>query len=250
MLKQRQLNVFGRQSKTYDILGQVVFGFLKMRVPGENRSEPERVACTLQAVESRRLDGSPRLELNVLARLSDGSAALDAIKGPYQTRVSDVISSARHRISSLRPPSKGHVEKRRASSLPDTASLVADILQGLARKLEKVGRQRGRRTAHAEGNRIKRPTSKAWEDAFGAAEEYVLWDEHERTFVVLGPRNRVHVFSRQGRHVTSLVLASEAVRSRKRRKRWIPLTDDQREKFGSAIGFLAQEASKEPGTGH
>ena len=250
MLKQRQLNVFGRQSKTYDILGQVVFGFLKMRIPGENRSEPERVACTLQAVESRRLDGSPRLELNVLARLSDGSPALDAIKGPYQTRVSDVISSARHRISSLRPPSKGHAEKRRASSLPYTASLVADILQGLARKLEKVGRQRGRRTTHAEGHRTKnRPTSKAWEDAFGAAEESVLWDNHERTFVVLGPRNRVHVFSRQGRHVTSLVLVSEAVRSRKRRKRWTPLTDDQREQFGSAIDLLAQEAAKEPGTG-
>jgi hypothetical protein len=250
MLKQRQLNVFGRQSKTYDILGQVVFGFLKMHLPGEDRSTPERVACTLQAVESRRLDGSPRLELNVLARLSDGSPALDAIEGPYQTRVSDVISSARHRISSLRPPSKGRAEKRGTTSLPDTASLVADILQGLARKLEKVGRQKGRRTAHAEGHRIKdRPTSKAWEDAFGAAEESVLWDKHESTFVVLGPRSRVHVFSRQGRHVTSLVLASEAVRSRKRRKRWIPLTEDQRVQFGAAVGLLAQEASKEPGTG-
>jgi hypothetical protein len=188
--------------------------------------------------------------LNVLARLSDGSPALEAIQGPFQTRVSDVISSARHRISSLRPPAKGQAEKRRAASLPDTASLVADILQGLARKLEKVGRQRGRRTAHAEGHRVEnRPTSKACEDAIGAAGESVLWDKHERTFVVLGPRNRVHVFSRQGRHVTSLVLASEAVRSRKRRKRWLPLTDDQREAFGSAIGLLAQEASKEPGTG-
>jgi hypothetical protein len=240
MLKQRQLNVFGRQSKTYDILGQVVFGFLKMRVPGENSREPERVACTLQAVESRRLDGSPRIELNVLAILSDGSPALDAIKGPYQTRVSDVISSARHRIASLRPASKGQAEKRQRTSLPDTASQVADILQGLARKLEKVGRQRGRRTAHAEGHRIKnRPTSKALEDALGAAEESILWDKHERTFVVLGPRNRVHVFSGQGRHVTSLFLTSEAVRSRKRRKRWAPLSADQREQFGSAIGRLA-----------
>jgi len=250
MLKQRQLNVFGRQSKTYDILGQVVFGFLKMRVPGENRSDRERVACTLQAVESRRLDGSPRLELNVLARLSDGSPALDAINGPYQTRVSDVISSARHHISSLRPPSKGHTRRRRGTSLPDTASLVADILQGLARKLEKVGRQRGRRTTHAEGHRIKnRPTSKALEDAISAAEASVLWDKHERTFVVLGPRNRVHVFSRQGRHVTSLVLASEAVRSRKRRKRWVPLIDEQREQFGSAIGLLAQQVSEDHGAG-
>jgi hypothetical protein len=250
MLKQRQLNVFGKQSKTYDILGQVVFGFLKIRVPGDSVREPERVACTLQAVESRRLDGSPRIELNVLARLSDGSPALDAIQGPYQTRVADVISSARHRVSSLRPASKGQARRRRGTALPDTASQVADILRGLARKLEKVGRQRGRRTAHAEGHRIKnRPTSKALEDTFGAPEESVLWDKHEKTFVVLGPRNRVHVFSTQGRHVTSLVLASEAVRSRKRRKRWIPLTADRRKQFGVAISGLAGEEPKGPGAG-
>jgi hypothetical protein len=243
-LKQRQLNVFGRQSKTYDILGQVVFGFLKVRSTSEKPTEAERVAFTLQAVESRRLDGTPRLELNVLANLSDGSPALHAFKGTYQMRVSDVIGSARHRISSLRPPSKPHTRRRGGTSMQDTHTLVASTLQGLARKLEKVGRQRGRRTAHAEGHRVKnRPTSKAWEDAFNAPEESILWDKHEKTFVVLGPRSRVHVFSPEGRHVTSLVMASEAVRSRKRRKRWLPLTDDQRERFGSAIGLLMETSS-------
>ena len=219
-----------------------------MRIPGEDGGVPERVAFTLQAVEFRRLDGSPRLELNVLARLSDGSAALDAIQGPYQARISDVISSARHRISSLRPPLRSQAKRRRTSPLPDTTSRVADILQGLARKLERVGRQRGRRTAHAEGNRIKnRPTSKAWEDALGAPTESILWDRQERTFVVLGPRSRVHVFSPQGRHVTSLVLAPEAVQSRKRRKRWLPLTEDQKERFGSGISLPVRQATRDPG---
>lgn len=243
LLKQRQLNVFGRQSKTYDILGQVVFGFLRMRLPGTDRGEPERVACTLQAVESRRLDGSPRLALNVLATLSDGSPALDAIQGPYQTRIADVISSARHRIGSLRPSSRTRTRKVRSTGTPDTDSVVTDILQGLSRKIEKVGRQGGRRTAHAEAHREKnRPTSKAWEDAFSAAEDAVLWDKHEKTFVVLGPRNRVHVFSQEGRHVTSLVLPRDAVRSRRQRRRWVPLTDDQRERFGSAVGLLVPAA--------
>jgi hypothetical protein len=247
ILKHKQLNVFGRQSKTYDILGQVIFGFLKMRIPGSHRTEAERVAFTLQVVEFRRLDGTPRLELNVLARLSDGSPALDAIQGPYQTRVFAVIASARHRVSSLRPPSIKPSGRRPPDSMPGTPSLVADILQGLARKLEKLGRQRGRRTAHAEGQRVEnRPTSKAWEDAFSAHEEWILWDRHERTFVVLGPRNRVHVFSAQGRHVTSLVLATEAVRNRMRRGRWLPLTEDQREQFGSAIGLMIRAASGHP----
>jgi hypothetical protein len=244
MLKQRQLNVFGRQSKTYDILGQVVFGFLRLRVPGAARSEPEPVACTLQAVESRRLDGSPRVALNVLARLSDGSPALDALQGPYQTRIADVVASARHRIGTLRPPSRDRARKGDAAALPDTASLAADILQGLARKLERVGRQGGRRTAHAEGHPGKnRPTSKAWEDALSASEQDVLWDRHENTYVVLGPRNRVHVFSKECRHVTSLVLPGEAVRSRQQRRRWLPLTREQRERFASAAGLLIPEAS-------
>jgi hypothetical protein len=132
--------------------------------------------------------------------------------------------------------------------MPDTPAAVANILQGLARKLEKVGRQGGRRTAHAERHPVKnRPTSKAWEDAFAAPQEMILWDKHEKTFVVLGPRSRVHVFSPEGRHVTSLVLAAEAVRSRRRRKRWVPLNDDQRERFGSAIGLLTETPAKHPG---
>jgi hypothetical protein len=247
VLKRRQLNVFGKQSKTYDILGQVVFGFMKVRSPSEKPNEPERVAFTLQAVESRRLDGTPRLELNVLGTLSDGSPALHAFKGAYQMRVSDVIGSARHRISSLHPPSKPSTRKRDGASIPDTPTLVASNLQGLARKLEKVGRQGGRRTAHAEGHRVKnRPTSKAWEDAFKAPYDSIFWDKHEKTFVVFGPRSRVHIFSQEGRHVTSLVMASEAVRSRKRRKRWLPLTQDQRERFGSAIGLLMEPSSEHP----
>lgn len=245
ILKHKQLNVFGRQSKTYDILGQVVFGFLRMRIPGAEPGEPERVAFTLQAVESRRTDGSPRLELNVLAGLSDGSPALDALQGSYQTRVADVIHSARRRIGGLRPPSRGSATRRASPSVPETACPVTNTLQGLARKLEKVGRQTSRRTAHAEGHRIKnRPTSKAWEEALSASEDSLLWDRQEKTFVVLAPRNRVHVFSQEGRHVTSLVLNGESVRSRKRRERWLPLTEDQRERFGSAIGLPMRPQAK------
>jgi hypothetical protein len=161
--------------------------------------------------------------------------------------VSAVIASARHRVRSLRPPSTEPSGRRPPGSVPGTPSLVADILQGLARKLEKLGRQSCRRTAHAEGHRGEnRPTSKAWEDAFAAPEEWILWDRDERTFVVLGPRNRVHVFSAQGRHVTSLVLTTEAVRNRMRRGRWIPLTDDQRDQFGSAIGLINRTSSRHP----
>jgi hypothetical protein len=51
----------------------------------------------------------------------------------------------------------------------------------------------------------------------------LLRDGRRGTVVVLGPNHRVHVFSTEGRHITSLLLDKEAVRRRQRRERWEPL---------------------------
>ena len=252
MLKQQQLNVFGKQSKTYDILGQVVFGFLRMRsceadireteregfsrTEREGFSRTERVAFTVQAVESRRIDGSPRLELNVLGRLANGSYAMDAVNGPYQIRISAIIAAARRRIDSLNPSSPGPGKGRPARLSADTAQQVTDSLRKLSRTLEKLGRQRGRRTVHAEGHRItERPITNALKDTHEAPDNLILWDEHRHTIVVIGPRNRVHVFSPQGRHITSILLESEAIKSRMRRKRWVLLSGEPLKQFRAAV---------------
>jgi len=248
-LKQRQLNVFGRQSKTYDILGQVVLGFLDLAPPGEERLpvrgtqtgvKPERVALTLQAVESRRLDGSARLDLNVLGRFGDGSPAMDGLttSGPHHQRIFNIILEARQRIGSLVPRTAGG--RSPCSLNSETVSRTEEILRRIARSLEQAGRQTCRRTAHVEERRVdRRPTSKALEDAAGAPDEDVLWDAHRNTVVVVGPKNRVHVFSREGRHVTSLVLDAEAVRIRLRRQRWQRFTGEGLTQFRSRVDSAA-----------
>jgi hypothetical protein len=238
-LKCSQLNVFGRQSNTYNIWGQVVFGFLRLNASHVEDQELQRVALTIQVVESRRLDDRPRLDLNILGRLWDGSPAIDALGGPYQWRILDLITEARKRILNLAPKGR-NTGKRRSSSLrSDAKSRATRILRDVARKLERIGRQVGRRTAHAEERRIdKRPTSKAWEDATSAPDEHVLWDEHRQTVVVVGARNRVHIFSPEGRHVTSLLLEADSIKSRMRRRRWRKLTGDSLERFSAAIGRI------------
>jgi len=234
VLKQRQLNVFGRESKTYDILGQVVFGFVEMTDPDRDRREAERVAFTVQAVEVRSRDGLPRLELNVLGRLASGTPALDAVAGPYQTRIFHTVASARRRMQSLVPHPPGD-----APGAPGPRALgepVLEQLRRLSRTLEKVGRQRGRRTTHAEDRRFsRRHTSSAWRDAVTASDELFLWDEQKRTVVVLGPRNRVHVFRTDARHVTRLLLQAEEIRSRRRRKRWVPFTGEPLVRFRETL---------------
>jgi hypothetical protein len=246
LLKCRQLNVFGRLSKTYDILGQVVFGFLYLKPRDEHFPEPQRVAFTLQAVETRRLDGSPRLELNVLGRLWDGTSAIDAMRGPYQMRILQLITDARRRIQQMNP--RGKRGKSTSARLKaDIPARAMHILREMARSLERIGRQTGRRTAHAEERRDgNRPTSKAWEDAASASMDHILWDVHRHTVVVLGSRNRVHVFSPEGRHVTSLLLEGEAIRSRLRRERWRPLLGETLEQFSAAVGRRDDKTPRHP----
>ncbi len=114
---------------------------------------------------------------------------------------------------------------------------VTRILKELARILERIVRKTERRTAHAEERRVSnRPTSKAWEDSATASDENILWDNHRHTVVVVGPRNRVHVFSPEGRHVTSLMMEGEAIKSRLRRRRWRPLTGDPLERISASVG--------------
>jgi hypothetical protein len=237
VLKGRQLNVFGRQSKTYDVLGQVVFGFLRLTPPGVEAHEQERVAFTLQAVESRNLNGSPRLELNILGEFWDGTPAIDSLTSPYQLRILKAISGARQRIQNMAPRPGVNPERRSTRLRSDVPTRVTRILKELARVLERIVRKTERRTAHAEERRVSnRPTSKAWEDSATASDENILWDNHRHTVVVVGPRNRVHVFSLEGRHVTSLTIEGEAIKSRLRRRRWRLLIGDPLERFSAAVG--------------
>ena len=215
---------------------------MRLRPPLPEAHGPERVAFTLQAVESRRLNGSPRLELNVIGRVSDQSIALDALAGPHQMRILNIIVSARRRVSSLGPSRqsrKGRAPSRLCQEVP---TKITELMQDLARSLEKAGRQRGKRTAHAEGRRIdNRPISKAQEDALAAPDDFILWDGSQRTVVVIGPRNRIHIFNPEGRHITSFILGADAIQSRVQRKRWLKLRGDKLERFNHAAGRLFQK---------
>jgi len=237
-LKHRQLAIFGKESKTYDILGQLVFGFLDMSGTDSGHGEKERVAFTVQAVESRNRDGSPRIELNVLGRLHNGEPAMDAVRGPFQSRVFHTIASARRSLRTLAAPGRRPGAPQGPPAAWKPAAHSMDHLRRLARTLERLGAQRGRRTAHAEERRsVRRHSSNAWQDAANAPDELFLWDEHRRTVVVVGPKNRVHVFSADARHVTSLLLQSGELESRQRRKRWTPLAGDALERFRTAVAL-------------
>lgn len=232
-LKKAQLEVFGRMSRAYDILGQVAFGFVCMG--------KERVALTAQAVEVRGLNGQPRVELNLLGQAPGEAGPWEALEFHYHGRIVDLLKEARRKIQLLGVKAVHGRPSKGARGTPGTGS--ERILKNLARGLEKIGRQARRRTTHAEMRRGDlRPTYKAWEDATAAPPERILWDARRKTVVVLGPRQRVHVFSRAGKHVTSLILDGEAVENRIRKKRWVVPDAELVKSFKFAMAEAGREA--------
>ena len=70
-----------------------------------------------------------------------------------------------------------------------------------------------------------RPTSAASTDVLASKRGDTLVDRRESTIIVRGPHGRIHVFTRNGIHVTSVRYSPEAILNRIQRRRWTPIED-------------------------
>ena len=84
--------------------------------------------------------------------------------------------------------------------------------------------------------------------------EDLFFDRAEDTIIVRGPRNRVHVFRRDGTHITSIVYPGSTIRDRLQRRRWVPLEEAAQEQLRNGIAARNQirgdEAEKEDDSGN
>lgn len=214
---------FARGRLGWKLLGQVVLGFVPRDF--ELKSREERVALTLQVVETTEPDSrggvTRRLRLNViglpvatiaeLAANGDGTSPAEAFR--------KVIRATRGRVDAL---GRRAALAYRQGGRFDLDEPVAQLLTRLRGDVLRVLKTRHYRTQHAVERHQsgERPTSLAIADALAAGEGRFFRDEHKDTVVVLGPKNRVHVFSTSGRHVTSLELMPNEVARRLELKRW------------------------------
>lgn len=210
------LPIYGKGSSAYRILAQVVLGYIVFpdglclpTSPGVKRSP---IALTLQAV-----DAGGSIVLNIIGRLPDGRPALQAFEESSDARLADAILSTRR---SLEEVSLLRTSRRRRQG--ERKQRVLGILQRLARSLDRIFRQRQRRTHHSQDRHQHpgRPASTALRDALEAAPGSIYRDVVEKTWVVLGPKNRVHVFNDAALHVTSVVYPGETVHQRTTRGKW------------------------------
>jgi hypothetical protein len=230
----RLLGAIGRD-RSFAVLGQVAAGL----IPGDfgaGRGPEARVALTLQVIETRFAGGGRRLRLNLLGTtLDEVSAASEGGGGRGSAeRLRRLIILARERLDLLGRAAA--VAERRGRPL-DLEAQAEPLLLHLRTELERVFRDAGHRTRHAVERHLDggRPTDTALVDARRAPVERLRYDEQRKTVVVLGPRGRAHVFSPDGRHVTSLSLGPAEAERKGGQHRWRPLTGPEADDFRKAI---------------
>jgi hypothetical protein len=227
-LRVRQLSSFGKASRTYAILGQVVAGyFLLPRAYGLD--EPDsRLAFTFQAIESRDLEGRILVRLNILARLPAPHTVDELLVSDWHPWIQRALGIAKQHLEGIErqvnaAQAEGQTDKRH-----QVMRRIPAVLKQLAASLERGHRQGQRRTQHVETRRhAQRPVHKALDDTRAAAPAAIFLDEKTDTLAVCGAQGRAHIFNRSGRHVTSFMLRPDSVAFRLRTRRWRPATAEE-----------------------
>ena len=235
-LSSDQLAVYGKRSPIFQILGQVTLGYVPfpdgLLLPGGATDQRAPLAMTFQAIEAG--NGTRTPVLNILGRLPNGAPVFQAIEESGDLRLADALQAVRRSLAEIpllkasRRRHRGHGERRHR---------VLGSLSRLARNLERIFRQRQRRTQHSEERHLnrRRPASTALNDALHAARESIYRDVEKGTWVVIGPKSRVHVFNDQAIHVTSVVYPGETVRQRTTRGKWRFPRPEEAEAFREAL---------------
>ncbi len=219
-LRTAQLAEFGKSSPIYRILGQVDAGLF----PVMNSSK--KAAFSFQLLRGTTLEGRPRLRIHPV-----GAADVMDLADPS---VAQILSRFQRRLDqdSLRLAGKLANDEQL-----DEEEFVLPLLQELAKQLSGRARRKNRRTKHADQRTEEgqRPTTKAYDDAEAAHDDHLLWDDRENTAVIVGPRGRVHVFTPDAKHVTSLVMQGSNIQKRKQQHHWRPAEPEERGEFRIAL---------------
>jgi hypothetical protein len=238
-LTSEQLESFGKNSLTYRIWGQVVAGYVLV--------EGQRMALSVQIVENK----AHQLRVQVLAPEALQAALVDTPKAARSSlhRVYEALQEARHSMTEISHLWEAHHGRKRLSEIREK---VFSVLRHLAHSIERKGRQRVRRTAHAEkrGNQ-QRPVHAARDDLTQAADTDFYRDRFRGSVVVTGKSGRAHVFNDEGKHITSFMLQGNELDRRLQRRRYQPLDGPERKTFREhALADQSLDGSSEdtPGT--
>ncbi len=207
----------GRNSMTYRIIGQVIAGYFTVR--------GKRCAITVQVVENCERN----LHVQILAPDIVREALADTPEDKRSAfyRIYDALRELRHQICETNASwrqAKGGLERQKQMER------IFTQLRHVMHSIERKGRQSQRRTKHAQiRSEQERPIHKAFDDLAAASAADLYLDRARQSIIVVGRKARAHVFSKEGKHITSLTMPADKLDLRIKRKRYahLPAADAQ-----------------------
>jgi hypothetical protein len=222
-LESELLPMFRQREADYRIHGQVAAGWYQAPATGPagsgNHRQPRQpLAVSFQIVSSRPCGHRRRFGINVLGTGPEGEPLEHLCDRLGQIPWADPVRWAQSALAGIES------QLARAPRMPREVvdKRLDGLVQGLARRLDKGWRGRERRTRHAEQrhNEGDRPTRMALADLARATPENLLFDTRNQTLVVVGERGRAHVFSLEGKLVTSVRYNPDSIERRRGKGIW------------------------------
>ena len=214
------LDAYRDEEGGYRLHGQVVAGWYP--APGPHGLKTP-LALTLQVVSSRP-QGGPRgvprrFALTLLARGPEGETLEELYDRMAQVPWLGPVRWAQDILASIEADG---ARARSSKARRHRDARLEGLLGGLARRLTRDRRGKDRRTRHGEQRHGEddRPTGMALADLRRAGRDDLLFDVRRETLVVLGEKGRAHVFSPDGKLVTSVRYSPAAIDRRRTKGLW------------------------------
>lgn len=219
---ERLLPGFEEVQTRYYILAQLCVGYFRPASPSD-RCEP--MALTVQVTRSQGQPDDAVVGINLVGRVPDTCGPQESLDDSILEGLHDALEPIRRELRPFRRQGGGRRPPGTGIALERLARRSLVLIREACRDLEHRRRVDSRRTQHARkrSQQGDRPTAKAFEEARQASDTRYFLDPQHRTVVVLGGHGRVHVFSPQGKHVTSVVYEGHEIQRRQQQKRWIPM---------------------------
>jgi hypothetical protein len=208
----------------YRLHGQVAVGWYRDRASG---GVPRAFAVSFQILSSRPDGGRRRFGLNLIGTGPEGEPLENLFDRVGEIPWADPVRWAQTALDGIELAANDRGGRRIAVEVVEQR--LEGILGGLARRLDKGFRGKARRTGHAERRHAEgdRPTRMALADLARAAREDLLFDTRSDTLVVVGDRGRAHVFSLEGKLVTSVRYNPASIEKRRQNGLWRPAAEEE-----------------------
>lgn len=231
------LPAFLQQESGYRLHGQVAVGWYP--APDPNLPGRQPLAVSFQVISSRARGGRRRFGLNVIG-IGPGGEPLEHL----YDRMGEVPWGGSVRWAQTVLGSIEHQLERAPRTPPKVVDQrIEGLVNALARRLEKGWRGEERRTQHAKVRHREgdRPTRMALADFARAAPEDLLFDTRRDTLVVVGERGRAHVFSREGKLVTSIRYNPAVIEKRRQNGMWRPAAKEEVEAISTLLSAAGRD---------